>query len=208
MSLASADTTSPNQWHTVVNGVLIRPITAADNDAIKSIILATLEEHGAVGKGYASGDDETQAMSNYYDGVTGQYWVMVDVDTQAVIGGGGYSRLKGTKENDAICELQKVYFLPQTRGKGIGQRLIKQCMAAAIASGYRTMYIETIPAMKRAAELYTRFGFEYLDTHWGATGHHNRCTIRLAGDLTRLADKLTGVDAGHQTVEKPLATKP
>ncbi len=62
--------------------------------------------------------------------------------------------------------------------------------------------------MKRAAELYTRFGFEYLDTHWGATGHHNRCTIRLAGDLTRLADKLTGVDAGHQTVEKPLATKP
>ncbi len=181
-TLASQNT--HNQWQTSHKGYRIRPITPADNDAIKTIIISTLEEYGAVGKGYASGDAETQAMSNYYDGMASQYWVIENKATGIVVGGGGYSRLKGTEADDAICELQKVYFLPETRGKGLGQLLIRQCMAAAKGAGYQTMYIETIPAMERAAQLYQRLGFAYLATHWGATGHHNRCTLRLAKPLT------------------------
>ena len=66
---------------------------------------------------------------NYFENVnynfkTSKYYVVIsDGDIK---GGAGISKLKGSNEN--ICELQKMYFLEDIRGKGIGSKLIKMCL--------------------------------------------------------------------------------
>ncbi|MFN8614853.1 MAG: GNAT family N-acetyltransferase [Vampirovibrionales bacterium] len=162
----------------------MRPITPADNDSVKAIILRVLGEYGCVGPGYASNDSETQVMSTAYDGQTGQYWVVEDPKTGDVLGGGGFARLKGTQVHDGIAELQKLYFLPQLRGQGVGQALLHHCVHMARRCGYTTLYAETVPHMHTAIALYQKAGFLPVENPLGCTGHAERCTARYVLALT------------------------
>jgi hypothetical protein len=42
--------------------------------------------------------------------------------------------------------------------------------------------------MQTAIGLYQKMGFDLLDTHRGATGHHERCPIRMSRSLLDLSD--------------------
>ncbi len=70
-----------------------------------------------------------------------------------------------------MCELQKMYFLPEARGQGMGERLLRRCLAFAKEAGYRLCYLETLKSMDQAQKLYQRLGFETLRAPMGATGH-------------------------------------
>jgi putative acetyltransferase len=86
-----------------------------------------------------------------------------------IIGGAGISPLaNGSPE---ICELQKMYFLPETRGLGIGSKMMEVCLEKAKSFGFKQCYLETMPYMKAAQKLYVKSGFEYLDGPMGNTGH-------------------------------------
>ncbi len=146
---------------------------------MRDVIIAVLTEYGCIGPGYACNDPETQAMSAAYDGVTGQYWVIEDPEG-TVLGGGGFSQLKGTNPSDGIAELQKVYFSPQLRGLGLGKQILTLAIEGARSAGYRTLYAETVPHMIHAIGLYERLGFELLNAPLGNTGHAERCTTRYA----------------------------
>jgi putative acetyltransferase len=61
--------------------------------------------------------------------------------------------------------------LSETRGKGLGKKLIQQCVETAKALGYTSMYIETMPELKNAVGLYESLGFKYLDGPLGESGH-------------------------------------
>ena len=158
---------------------MITLIAPEDNSAVAALIINTLTEFGCIGEGYASSDPEVQCMYETYQADAASYWVIKDDDTGNILGGGGYSRLKGTIDDDAICELQKLYFSPEARGRGLGKKLLKKIIDAARVDGYKEMYLETVEQMKNAQGLYFKFGFENLDTHKGATGHHQRCTVRM-----------------------------
>ena len=69
------------------------------------------------------------------------------------------------------CELQKMYFLPEARGKGLGTKMMQVCLNRAREFGYEKVYIETMPYMKAAQKLYQKSGFEYIDAPMGDTGH-------------------------------------
>ncbi|HZW51992.1 MAG TPA: GNAT family N-acetyltransferase, partial [Rudaea sp.] len=69
------------------------------------------------------------------------------------------------------CELRKMYFLPELRGRGAGAALIRHCMDTARSLGYAKCYLETLTGMDAAQRLYEKHGFRRIPAACGATGH-------------------------------------
>ncbi len=145
----------------------IRQIKSEDSQAIRDIILETLVEHGAVGGGFASGDQDTQQMFEAFQKEGRRYFV-VEGNDHAVLGGAGIAPLPG---EPGTCELVKMYFRPGVRGLGIGKRLLQLCLDEAVAIGYNGIYLETIEQMHAARGLYEHLGFKQIPNSMGSTGH-------------------------------------
>jgi putative acetyltransferase len=62
-----------------------------------------------------------------------------------VFGSAGVAPLEN--EAASICELQKMYFLPETRGLGIGSAMMTKCLETAKDFGFKQCYLETMPFM-------------------------------------------------------------
>ena len=52
-----------------------------------------------------------------------------------------------------------MYFLPQIRGLGLGKQVLERAVEHARRLGFKEIVLETISVLKRAIDLYTRFGF-------------------------------------------------
>jgi len=69
------------------------------------------------------------------------------------------------------CELRKMYFLTEARGKGLGQKMLEMTLAGARTAGFKKCYLETLAHMKAAKRLYEKAGFSPLTCSLGNTGH-------------------------------------
>ena len=145
----------------------IRPLQPADDPQVTALIQAVMPEFGASGPGFALHDPEVLRMSQHYHSERARYFV-VEHDGQ-VVGGGGFAALDGGEPG--VCELRKMYFLPEARGLGLGARLLTHVLAAASEAGFDRCYLETLETMSRARRLYESFGFRKLPAPLGATGH-------------------------------------
>lgn len=58
-----------------------------------------------------------------------------------------------------ICEMKRLYTRPAARGTGLGPLLVEKIVAAGRAIGYRSMKLDTIPAMAAAIRIYEAAGF-------------------------------------------------
>lgn len=159
----------------------VRPIQPQDNPALEHLVKVILTEFGCVGEGYAYADPELSDLYTVYDNPQSRYWV-VEAEDGRIVGGGGFTRLKGTTPEEGICELQKLYFLPETRGQGLGHQVIQLCIEHAPKAGYREIYLETVSQMHQAVHVYKKNGFESLEGPLGNTGHH-RCGIFMSRPL-------------------------
>jgi putative acetyltransferase len=150
------------------DGFTIRPIEPRDDPAVARLIRSVMPEFGACGEGFAIMDPEVDAMSLAYAGDRARYWV-VERDGR-IVGGGGFAALEG---GDAgTCELRKMYFLAEARGRGIGAELLALCLEAAKTCGFGSTYLETLENMHDARRLYEKSGFQKLEGPRGATGHY------------------------------------
>jgi putative acetyltransferase len=158
----------------------IRPIRAGDRASVARLIRTVMPEFGAKGPGFAINDPEVDDMFSAYQAPRSGYFVVTRDDL--VVGGGGYAPLTGG--DDKTCELRKMYFLPEVRGLGIGQKVLAQCLAQARRAGFARMYLETLAAMSQARALYERSGFRRLDGPIGETGHFG-CNSFYLRDLRK-----------------------
>ncbi len=147
--------------------IVIRPVEIADQSAVAGVIRAVMPEFGADGPGFAIHDPEVDHMAVAYARPGTAYFVL-ERDGR-VLGGGGVAPLDGGPEG--ICELRKMYFLPEARGQGWGEALMRRCLDAARDLGYRKCYLETLTGMDAAMRLYARMGFQPICQALGATGH-------------------------------------
>ncbi len=156
--------------------LFFRPIRPEDDPAVAAVIRAVMPAFGADGPGFAIHDPEVSAMSAAYAGPRAAYFV-VEMGGK-VVGGAGVGPLAGGAEDTA--ELRKMYFLPEARGKGMGERLLRHVLEAARGLGYARVYLETLTGMNAAMRLYERLGFQSIDRQLGDTGHHgcNRFYLR------------------------------
>jgi putative acetyltransferase len=147
---------------------LIRPIEPHDDAAVAAIIRAVMPEFGADGPGFAIHDSEVDAMCAAYAQPRCSYFV-VERGSQ-VIGGAGVAPLANGEPD--VCELRKMYFLPEARGIGAGSAMMQRCLDAARGHGFRRCYLETLTGMEAAQALYRRSGFAPICAPMGGTGHH------------------------------------
>ena len=147
--------------------LLIRPIEPRDDAAVAAVIRTVMPEFGADGPGFAIHDAEVDTMSAAYAQPRCSYFV-VERDGR-VIGGGGVAPL--TNGEPDVCELRKMYFLPEARGIGAGVAMMQRCLDAARTHGFKRCYLETLSGMDAAQALYRKSGFLPLCAPMGGTGH-------------------------------------
>jgi putative acetyltransferase len=156
----------------------IRPIQHGDDPGVAALIRSVMPEFGAEGPGFAITDPEVDAMSRAYAGERAGYWV---IDREGrVVGGGGFAQLVGA--SDDVCELRKMYFYAETRGRGLGRELLETILGRARAVGFRICYLETLASMHQARKLYEANGFARIDSAMGQTGHFG-CNTYYARSL-------------------------
>lgn len=140
-----------------------------------NIIRTVMPEFGASGCGFAISDPEVDWMSKAYAQPRHAYFV-IERDGE-VLGGGGIAPLVGGDVD--VCELRKMYFLPQARGLGAGSAMMARCLDAAREADFSQCYLETLTGMDAAMRLYERSGFRRIEQSMGATGHGGCNTFYL-----------------------------
>lgn len=158
--------------------VKIRTIQPADNQPLAVIIRNALAEFGANKPGTVYYDASTDALYELFRQQGSIYYVAEE--NGVLIGGAGIYPSPGLPAG--TCELVKMYLSPAARGKGIGKLLIEKALAFAKETGYRNVYIETMPELRKAMSVYEKFGFKYLDGPLGNTGHFG-CEIWMLKEL-------------------------
>ena len=146
--------------------VTIREIKEQDNAAVEAIIRSCLKEYGGDREGTAWCDPDLGRFSEIYGEPEMRYWVAED-HAGRILGGAGFGPLPG---EEGVCELQKMYTLPEARGTGIAHRLVETVLQHA-ADHYALCYLETFGNMSRAQSFYRKHGFEQTDQPMGSTGH-------------------------------------
>ena len=147
--------------------ITLRSIQPSDNAVLSSIVKGTLAEFGANHPGTVYYDATTDTLYEVFQAPRSYYFV-AEKDGQ-VSGGGGIYPTDGLPED--TCELVKMYLLPAARGTGLGRTLIEKCIAKAKELGYRRIYLETMPELRQALNIYAKFGFEFLKGPMGNSGH-------------------------------------
>lgn len=146
---------------------VLRPLTKADNPQVADVIRKVSAEYGLTAdKGYGVADPTLDDMYSVYNQYGAAYWVIEH--RGEIVGGGGFAPLAGEPN---VCELQKMYFLPQTRGHGLAKRIVALSLQLAKQFGYQQCYLETTECLREAVGLYEKLGFEHLDAPLGQTGH-------------------------------------
>lgn len=83
-----------------------------------------------------------------HDKTTGQLvgtaWLISDLDSDP---------------SEDVGEINKIYLLPEVRGKGLGLWLMRKMMSEARALGFRRLSLITGRELSKAVSLYTKLGF-------------------------------------------------
>ncbi|GIU23136.1 bifunctional helix-turn-helix transcriptional regulator/GNAT family N-acetyltransferase [Shewanella sp. MBTL60-007] len=159
-------------------GYKVREIEARDNPHVAQVIRQVSDEYGLTAdKGYGVADKSLDSLNEEYQADNARYWV-IELDNK-ILGGAGIAPLAGEK---GVCELQKMYFLPEVRGKGFAKRLALQSLRFAAEQGFNSCYLETTANLVEAIKLYESLGFTHLDSPLGNTGH-DACEIAMLRPL-------------------------
>jgi len=169
--------------------MLIRPATNDDADAIRRVLFSVLAEYNLTTEHRGVDTDLDDIAGNYF--ARGGLFEVVELADRGIVGMVGlYAK------DDGVCELRKMYLLPDMRGQGIGRQLLDRMLAAARQRGFKRMELETSSKLVEAIALYRRYGFtSYRGPHLAL-----RCDEAFYLDLTTTSPTSPG---RHQHYPKP-----
>jgi putative acetyltransferase len=158
--------------------MLIRKIVADDNAALAHIIRNSLLEFNAAKPGTVYFDETTDHLSDVFANENSAYFVL-EINGE-VAGGAGFYPTNDLPPD--TCELVKMYLAKKFRRKGFGEMLLQKCLEEAKKSGYKKMYLESMPELVNALPMYEKNGFQYLPNALGNSGHTG-CDVWMTRDL-------------------------
>jgi DNA-binding MarR family transcriptional regulator/N-acetylglutamate synthase-like GNAT family acetyltransferase len=85
------------------------------------------------------------------------------------------------KKNKSIAKLRLLIVEPKARGRGLGRRLVEECIAFARASGYRKLVLWTQSNLAAARAIYRKTGFTKIEQE-----RHASFGIKLTGEYWEL----------------------
>ena len=156
----------------------INKITTQQDQAICSVIKQVGLEYGVLGDGFGPADAEVLCMSGSYQEKDGSIYLIATL-ADRVVGGAGIAGFNGSQK---ICELRKLFLLPESRGMGIGRALAKKCLDYASSKGYQQCYLDTLATMTAAISLYEKLGFVHLQQPLDGT-IHGGCDVWMIKDI-------------------------
>ncbi|MBD2743905.1 GNAT family N-acetyltransferase [Coleofasciculus sp. FACHB-1120] len=148
----------------------IKPIQSHQVEEVKRVIIAVCKEiwqlPEEVIRHYDAMSDIDDVQSHYFDN-KGTFLVLID--EERVVGSGAIRRL-----SDDICELKRMWFLKDYRGRGLGTKMTQMLLDFARITGYKKVRLDTIDEQKQAQalELYQRLGFYFIDRY-----NEGHCTV-------------------------------
>lgn len=122
---------------------VIRKIKKEDNQEVAQLIRSVFDEMEIPKVGTAYEDPCLDLMFEEYNKPKSVYLVVENEGK--IVGCAGIAPLENG--DPKVCELQKMYFLPETRGLGIGSKMMEKCLEKARNFGFEKCYIETMPFM-------------------------------------------------------------
>lgn len=129
----------------------IRKAGKADIPRIKYIVKSVLQEYGL---GYDEADNDTDLSDiNYHYHDNNGYFGVIEYN-HLIWGTLGIYRL-----NEKQCEIRKMYYLKEIRGKGLGNRAIEFLIKKASSLSYKEIIILTHSKLKEANALYRKYNF-------------------------------------------------
>ena len=145
----------------------IREIEEKDNKKIEQIIKRSLESFNLDIPGTAYFDPQLSNLAQFYKQQSNaKYWVVVN-EQDEVVGGVGIAPFG---QHEGICELQKLYITPEAQGIGLSKKLMKVALDFA-KEHYSHCYLETLQKLQTANILYTKLGFQQLESALGGSEH-------------------------------------
>jgi putative acetyltransferase len=160
----------------------IKPIEASQTEEAKQVIAAvcfelwqpqaTLAEYGKQIEREGGFDDVNDLQNQYFDN-GGTFLVLMD--SNRVVGTGGVRRLEAS-----VCELKRMWFLPQYRGRGLGTRLLMRLIEWARDNGFKTMRLDVADEVRSApaVRLYERLGFTRIERY-----NESLCTVWMEKNI-------------------------
>ena len=159
------------------DGFTVREIRPEDDRGVENVIRSCLVEFGANREGTAWADPDLGRFSEVYAEEGCRYWVAANGEGRIVAGVG----IGKADESAGICELQKMYCLPEARGTGVAHRLMEIALGFA-KKHYRRCYLETLENMTAAQKFYEKYGFERIYEPVIKTSHF-LCDVMYIKDL-------------------------
>lgn len=109
---------------------------------------------------FQSVDAELQNLPAMYSGEKGS--LILCRTTDGVYAGMVAIRQKG----EGICEMKRLYVLPEFQKHGIGKKLSVLIIEKAQQLHYQTMVLDTLERLQPALQLYTQLGFTRTDAYY------------------------------------------
>ena len=156
----------------------IRPIQKSDNPKIARVIRDVMIEHRIDKPGSVFTDPTTDRLYELFGKERSAYWI-VELNGQ-IVGGCGIYPTAGLPSG--CVELVKLYLLKETRGTGLGKKLMLKCIEQAAELGYTQVYLESMPELNSAIGLYEKLNFKPLDGPLGNSGHY-ACDVWMIRDI-------------------------
>ncbi|MCJ9428268.1 GNAT family N-acetyltransferase [Kordiimonas marina] len=66
---------------------------------------------------------------------------------------------------DGVCEMKRLYVLPEAQGTGAGRKICERLMTDAKAFGFQTMLLDSLERLEAAVALYRKLGFEDIEPY-------------------------------------------
>ncbi|MEG2101071.1 MAG: GNAT family N-acetyltransferase, partial [Flavobacterium sp.] len=133
-----------------MNNWIIRKIENKDNQSVAKLIRSVFDEMEIPKVGTAYEDPYLDLMFEEYSKPNSVYFV-VENDGK-ILGCAGIAPLENS--DPKICELQKMYFLPELRGLGFAKKILEKCFEFAQQQGFQSCYLETTQDLWQAIKLY------------------------------------------------------
>ncbi len=151
-----------------LNQVKIRSIQKEDNPFLAKIIRDDLTEFNAANPGIVYFDSTTESLFELFANNPLANYFVAELNAE-ILGGAGIYPTENLPEK--TCELVKMYLSPKARGLGLGKILIQQNIDKAKELGYTQIYLESMPELTKAIDVYKKFGFEFIKCSLGNSGH-------------------------------------
>jgi ribosomal protein S18 acetylase RimI-like enzyme len=110
-------------------------------------------------------DLEFQGFSRELAGLPGDYASPGGCILLAEVIGGHAGCVALRPLQDKICEMKRLYVIPEHQGRGIGRALAGSAVAEARRKGYQKMRLDTVESMKAAQRLYGSLGFKTIEAY-------------------------------------------